>query len=74
MIRHEQKQTQEQRLTFEQKLLHKAKKSIGYIEFSIKERTRWIYNDGKIEKILDPINPDDEVKTLDVFEYIRTNR
>ena len=74
MIRHEQKQTQEQRLTFEQELLHEAKKSIGYIEHNIQERTRWIYNDGKIEKILDPINPDDEEKTLDVFEYIRTNR
>jgi len=67
----EQRYEQKQRLTFEQKqLLNDAKKSIGYIEYQIQQRTRWIYNDGKIEKTLDPINEYDNDKTLDVFEYM----
>ena len=67
----EQRYEQKQRLTFEQKqLLNDAKKSIGYIEYEIQKRTKWIYHDGKIEKILDPINQYDNDKTLDVFEYM----
>jgi len=63
---------QKQRLTLEQEqLLNDAKKSIGYIEYHIRKRTRWIYKDGKIEKIIDPINNYNTDTTLDVFEYMQ---
>jgi|TARA_Y100000296_G_scaffold33017_1_gene38229 hypothetical protein len=61
----------EQKLTYEQRLLlEDAKKSIGYIEFTIQDRTHYEYKDGKIVKIIDTINLPDEDNTPDVYEII----
>ena len=69
-LRNEQRQQQTQKLTFQQEqLLEEAKKSIGYIEYCVAERTRYEYKNGKIEKIIDAINKPDK-KTPDVYEYI----
>ena len=66
-----QEQKLEQTLTQEQRqLLESAKKSIGYIEVCIAERTYWEYENGKIVKKAHDINGKVDDSVPDVFEFM----
>ena len=69
----EQRQDQklEQTLTQEQRqLLETAKKSIGYIEACIRERTYWEYENGEVVKKIHDINGKVDDSVPDVYEFM----